>query len=100
MSGTTKHGAERTKKRLGLSKKDAEKQAAKAFENGLKHSDCKGDLKRYIDSLYFHKGLGRDYRIYNHYVYLFDFKNQKLITVIDLPQKLCKLADKLQKQGD
>lgn len=48
----TKHGKQRTKERLGLSKKLAESNAAKALEHGIKHSDVKGSLNRYFTALY------------------------------------------------
>lgn len=100
MASMTKHGAKRMKKRLGITKQAAEKNAAMALEHGLSHSECKGDLKRYIDSLYFRNGSGSKYRIYNHHVYCFTFRTDKLITAMDLPPKLHKLADKLQKRKD
>lgn len=96
MAYASKHAKTKTKERLGLSKNIADKNADKAFEHGLRHGDCKGGLKRYIDGLYLRYKRGSDYRIYNHHVYLFDVHTNKLITVIDLPQSLCKLADKLQ----
>ena len=36
---STKHSIKRTKERLGISKKIAEKNAEKAWENGLAHSE-------------------------------------------------------------
>lgn len=100
MATVTKHGAKRIKERLGLPKKAVEKNAAMALEHGLSHSECKGDLKRYIDGLYFQHGSGSKYRIYNHHIYCFTFNTNKLITTMDLPPKLHKLADKLQKRKD
>lgn len=98
MTKVTRHGAKRTKDRLGLSKTVAAKNADKAFELGLRHGECKGDLKRYIDKLYFRHGSGCDYRIYNHHVYCFKGHDHKLVTLMDIPQKLCALADKLQEK--
>ncbi len=96
MADLTKHGAKRVKERLNIPKKAAGKNAELAFEKGLRHSECKGDLKRYIARLYFQHGAGSDYRVYNHYVYCFTFKEHKLKTAMALPQGLHKLADKLQ----
>lgn len=98
MPQVTRNGRKKTKKLLNLPKKVAEKNAEKAYENGLKHSECKGNLKRYIDRLYFRHGSGCDYRVYNHHIYFFSFKGQRLITVLNLPQNLFKLADQLQKR--
>lgn len=96
MTKVTKHGKKRTKNRLGLSKNVANKNADKAFKFGVTHGDCKGNLKRYIDRLYFQHGSGCDYRIYNHHVYCFKGFDHRLVTIIDLPPRLCALADKLQ----
>ena len=96
MAYASKHAKSRTKERLGLSKNVADKNAERAFENGIGHRDCKGGLKRYVDGLYLRYRQGADYRVYNHHVYLFDVHTHKLITILDLPQSLCKLADKLQ----
>jgi len=97
MVEVTKHGKERIKERLGLSKSVAERNAQKALEMGLSHSECKGNLKRYVDWLFFnHIGAACNYRIYHHYVYCFD--GTKFVTVMNLPQDLHKLADKLQNE--
>lgn len=94
----TRHGKTRIKERLGLPKGVSEKNAEKAFNEGLRHGECKGDLKRYVDKQFLVTGKGRDYRVYNHYIYVFSWKDHRLITVMDLPTRLCALADKLQKK--
>lgn len=94
----TVHGAQRTKERIGLSKKLAKKNAAKALEFGLSHSETKGMLKRYVDKLYFRGENINNIRIYHRCVYM--FRDIKLITVIPLPRNLWTLADKLQKKKD
>ncbi len=94
----SKHAEMRTKSRLGISKKIANKNAQRAWENGLTHSEAKGSLRRYLDYLYLSRGVASNVRVYHHYIYIFNGTN--LITVFQLPQKLEKLADKLQKQKE
>ena len=100
MTDTTvsRHAEERTKSRLGISKKIAAKNAQKAWENGLTHAEAKGGLRRYLDYLYLSHRVATNIRVYHHHVYL--FKGTKLVTVFQLPQKFEKLADKLQKQQE
>ena len=91
----TNHAKERTKERLGLRKKVADKVANKALENGIKHSMAKGNLRKYFEKLYLTERKANNIRIYNRKVYL--FKGTVLITVINLPNNLIKAADSIQK---
>ncbi len=91
----SKHAEKRTKTRLGISKKLADKNAKKAMEFGLTHAETKNGLKRYLDSLYLSYGIANNMRVYHHHVYI--FKGVKLITILPLPQKFEKLADELQR---
>lgn len=94
---TTRHSIERTKSRVGISKKIADKNAIKAYENGITHSETKGALRRYVDKLFFaHKA--NNIRIYHRYVYI--FFDSKLVTVFILPSRFNDVADKLQRQKD
>ena len=94
----TKHSIQRTKDRVCLSKKIAKKNALKALDFGVTHAEAKNGLKRYLDYLYLTYGRGNNVRVYHHYVYIFQGKT--LITILPLPNKFCKLADKIQKQKD
>lgn len=88
----TQHSIKRTKERIGISKKIAGKNAQKALDKGLTHAEAKGSLKRYIDALYLSERLANNIRVYHGYVYL--FKGNTLITVIELPQKYRETAKK------
>lgn len=90
----TKHGKQRTKDRVGISKKLATKNATKAFEFGVTHAESKGSLRKYFDKLYLIHNRANNVRIYNRNVYIFN--GSKLITVLPLPQNLSKLADSIQ----
>lgn len=90
----THHGQERTKDRIGVSKKIADRVAEKALEQGIKHGDVKmGNLKRYLDGLYLSHRSANNMRIYNHKVFVFN--NETLITILNLPNNLCKVVDKM-----
>lgn len=52
MCHLTDHAVQRTKERIGLPKRSAEKNAQKALENGIRHCETKGSLNRYITALY------------------------------------------------
>lgn len=95
---TTRHSKNRTKERLGISKKLADKNAQKALERGITHSETKGGLSRYLDGLYLSHKAANNIRVYNRNVYLFN--GTCLITIITLPQALCGVADKLQKDKE
>jgi len=93
-----KHSTQRTKDRVGISKKLADKNAQRAFECGITHSETRGSLKRYIDGLYLSHQQGNNIRIYHRYVYI--FQRNRLITILPLPRKYYDLADKLQKSKE
>jgi hypothetical protein len=91
----TCHAKERVKERLGISKKLTSKIADKALKHGVKHFNAKGKLKKYMDSLYLNNKKANNITIYNREVYI--FKDLILITVLNLPKDLIKIADKIQK---
>lgn len=95
---TTKHSRKRTKDRLGLSKKLADKNAQKALERGITHSEAKGSLSRYLDGLYLSHEVANNIKVYHRNVYL--FRGDRLITIIQLPKNLYVVADKLQKDKE
>ena len=92
----THHAKQRTKDRLGVSKKIADKIAKKALEHGITHAQATGRLKSYLDKLYLKHRRANNLRVYNRQVFL--FTDNILITVINLPNNLIKIADKIQKK--
>lgn len=95
----TRHATKRTKDRVGISKKIADKNASKAFQYGLKHSETKGNLNKYITKLYFSaNNRANNIRVYHEHVYI--FAGTTLITILELPNNLKSLANKLQKEKD
>jgi len=92
----TNHAKKRTKERLGLSKKSADKITQKALDFGIKISDTKGSLRKYLDFLYESHKNSNNTRIYNRKIYL--FHNNICITIINLPNRFNKTCDKIQKR--
>lgn len=96
MARVTNHAAWRTKERLGISKRISEKNADKALQMGIQHSDTSGGLHRYITALYWKHQTANNVRIYCDNVYI--FHGNTLITVFPLPQKHRKTVDKLRRE--
>lgn len=92
----TRHGAKRTKERVGISKKIADSNAERAHLNGVPAKEISGSLRRYIDGLYIRSKTLDEIRVYNCNVYL--FSNGNLITVMPLPQKYRSTATSLQRK--
>ncbi len=84
----TKHAYSRGKERVGLDAKAFEVMVMKAYISGKKHGDTKGQLKKYIDSLYFKYKNANNTRIYGYHIYLFN--KETLITVYHIPNELKK----------
>ena len=93
----TDHAAKRSKERLGLPKRVTTKNAEKALLYGIKHSETKGALRKYLDGIYLKRETANNIRIYCNNVYL--FQNEMLITVYPLPHELKKTAEKLRKEA-
>ena len=96
MAYVTRHATRRTKERVGLPKRIAEKNADKALQEGIRHKETSGGLHRYIEALYWKNRTANNVRIYCGNVYI--FHNETLITIFPLPQKYRKTAEKLWKE--
>jgi hypothetical protein len=84
----TKHAKQRLKQRCGLNEKSSDRMAAVAYEKGLRHSDLTGNLKKWVDSLYFKNEIENQIRLYGDKAYI--FHDTKLITVLRIPHNLVK----------
>ena len=91
----TNHAEDRTRQRAGLPKRTVEKNAERAFIDGLEHWELKGSLKRFVDGLYLHYKKANNIRIYCGNVYI--FTGNTLITVIQLPGRYRKTAESIKK---
>lgn len=61
---TSNHAKTRIKERCGLGKDSGDRLAAIALEKGLKRNEANGQLKRYMDKLYFTNPDAGNIRIY------------------------------------
>ena len=91
----TNHAKERTHERVGIPKRIINKNSEKAFAEGIAHCELSGSLKRFVDGLYLKNRSANNIRIYCGNVYL--FAGNILITVIALPEKYRKTADRIWK---
>lgn len=82
----SRHDYERLHERCGLSRKAATRMAEKAFYTGMKHSDTRGQINRWITSLYFNNKNANNIRLYGNFAYI--FCNKILVTVLEIPNNL------------
>lgn len=82
----SRHAYERLHERCGLSRKAATRMAEKAFYTGMKHSDTRGQINRWITSLYFNNKNANNLRLYGNFAYI--FCNKILVTVLEIPNNL------------
>lgn len=95
----TKHASKRIRKRLNVSKSSVDTNAEQAYLNGVTHAETSGSLNRYINMLYLSNTNHANHIVlYNQYVYF--FKGRTLITMMLIPQRYRKIAERLQKQKE
>lgn len=82
----SRHAYERLHERCDLSRKAATRMAEKAFYTGMKHSDTRGQINRWITSLYFNNKNANNIRLYGNFAYI--FCNKILVTVLEIPNNL------------
>lgn len=86
----TQHAYIRAKQRCGWNSTALERMSKKAFESGLKRSNTKGLLKKYLDDVWAEYRNGNNLRLYGEM--LFVFSNHSLVTIWNLPVKFRSLA--------
>lgn len=84
----TNHAYERAKDRLSLRQESFDRLAEKAMSEGIKHSDTKGRLNRYLTKLWAQNKQANNIRVYGENVFL--FIDTKLVTVFQIPNELRK----------
>ena len=82
----TKHGSERMRKRMGISKKSVDRIAAKAFHMGCRESEARGSLRKFMVRCNEHDGNSCYSVIYGNFVYIFD--GNRLVTVYAVPHRI------------
>lgn len=88
MVTVSKHAVRRLKERCGLNKRSAQRMADKAFTDGIRHSDTRGRLNKWVTSLYFYNRTADNIRLYGDKAYI--FAGSTLVTVIQIPPDLLK----------
>lgn len=91
----TEHAYERGKERLSLKHDSLDRLAETAYHTGLKHSETKGKLRKYIDKLWFTNQTANNIKIYGENIFI--FSKNLLITVYQLPNDLRKYIKHSQK---
>lgn len=98
MQGTvSKHGKKRGKERIGINKSSMDRQANLALERGIKRSQTDGRLHKWITSqcyLYQERREDVEYIVFNNKLFVFNGTCTVLITVLNLPTNLQKIAAK------
>jgi hypothetical protein len=83
----TKHAEKRMRERMGINKRSVQKVAQKALEQGLSHSETKGQLRRYLDKQAIVFGWKCKWRISDNNIFAFTF-DDILMTVLPLRYNL------------
>ena len=86
MVEVSNHAADRLKERCGLKKKSIQRMAEKVYICGIRHSETKGNLNKWISGLYSYNKNANNIRLYGDKAYI--FAGQVLITVIQIPSDL------------
>lgn len=90
----TNHALKRLSERLGLSKMSAMRIAERAFEEGIKHSETRGNLNKWVTSLYFVNKRANNIRLYGDKAFI--FIDNSLITILQIPHNLMKEVNKIK----
>lgn len=93
----TRHGAKRMKERNGLNKKSIDRMAKKALEEGISHSETKGQLNKWVTKVFFQNTNANNIKLYGDKAYIFSEEN--LITVLQIPSNLTKKMNYLVKEN-
>ncbi len=86
----TKHAQRRMKQRCGVGKSSVKRLAKKVYDFGMTHSETSGNLKKWVDGLYFYNQTANQIRLYGDKAYI--FHNQVLITVVQIPHNLVRFV--------
>ena len=84
----SRHAEKRMRERCGLNKKAVERMAEKAYHHGIKHSETKGKLNKWISGKYLAKGKANNIRIYGDKAFV--FCDDVLVTVLQVPRVIVK----------
>lgn len=86
MIWVSRHAEHRLQERCGINKKSVQRIAERAFTDGIQHADTKGNLHKWVDSLFFKNRTANNIRLYGDKAFIFAGYN--LVTVIQIPANL------------
>ena len=84
----SRHAEKRMRERCGLNRKAVERMAQKAFDKGIKRSQTKGNLNKWVTGLWSRNKSADNIRLYGDKVYI--FCDNVLVTVMQIPRDLVK----------
>lgn len=82
----SRHAEMRLKERTGINRSAMQRIADKAFDVGFTHAQTKGNLRKWVTSLYFRNQQANNIRLYGDKAYI--FCDQTLVTVLQIPSNL------------
>lgn len=82
----TDHADARLKERLGLPKSARAAAAQRAFDQGKRHGDAAGKLKRFLDKCWLQHRKANNVRIHAEHIWFFAHKT--LVTVYEVPKNM------------
>ena len=85
----TKHAKQRVKERCGFNKSAAARMTNKALCEGIPHRKTKGQLNKWITTVYMRNKNINNIRLYGDKAYVF-CEDDKLVTVLQIPPNLTK----------
>jgi hypothetical protein len=94
----TDHAFKRCKERAGWNETAAQRMADLALQDGLKHAEARGKLKRYFDALYLAQRSANNVRIYGRHVFV--FFDRLLITLMHLDHEHVRAVEKLTQRKE
>lgn len=94
----TKHGEARLKQRCGFCRKSQERMAARIYENGVPREMTKGQLNKWLNRVYSKNTNADGIRVYGDNTYI--FCEEKLVTVLPVPQEIRKNIKKMVIKAD
>ncbi|MCC2253577.1 hypothetical protein LKD70_03850 [Ruminococcus sp. CLA-AA-H200] len=98
MATITRHGKKRLKQRAGLHKKAAARIVDRAYTEGICRENTKGRLRKWMDGIWRYNKNAIPL-LYGEKCYIFS-KEQRLITIINIPADLTKDKKKMIHSGN
>lgn len=92
------HAKSRLKQRCGFNKKAADRMSEKAFHDGIRHSETKGQLRKWTTALCLKNPQANNIRLYGDKAYI--FCDEVLVTVLQIPPELMRNYKRMLKNNE